>query len=273
MDAGSLSKLRVANGHLADPVRLRALFADEGYLFFRDVLDKEAVLAVGEKVIGALADHGLVLPGDDDRLQDVLNEQRLWENLVAVPAIAAFFAKIAGTPAGFIPLARYRVMPPGGSTQVHHDAVRNPGFDMTTAWIPLMTIDEELGGLAVESGGCWRWHAYEPGDVVFMHEAMTHTGLANRSRDELRISVDVRFQNPGAAAAVVGRICAVDAVSVSVETQDGEVVTLGVDDTTLLRAGSGQTIPRAELLMSELVPGRRVIASRRDGRAVMVKPL
>jgi hypothetical protein len=50
-------------------------------------------------------------------------------------------------------------------------------------------------------------------------------------------------------------------------------VTLGVDDTTLLRGDAGQTIPLAELLTSELAPGRRVIASRRDGRAVMVKPL
>lgn len=268
-----MAELRVANDLLSDPARLRALFADEGYLFLQDVLDREAVLTVGERVIGALADHGLVLPDDDNRLQDVLNARRLWEELVAVPGIAAFFTKIAGAPVGFIPLARYRVMPPGGSTQVHQDAFRNPGFAMTTAWIPLAAVDAELGGLAVRSGGGWRWHAYEPGDVVLMHEATTHTGLPNRSRNRLRVSVDVRFQNPGAPAAVVGRISAVDAVSVSVEGEDGEVVRLEVDDTTLLRDGAGQTIPLAELLASELAPGRRVIASRRDGRAVMMKPL
>lgn len=268
-----MSKLRVANGYLADPVGLRALFADEGYLFFRDVLDKETVLAVGRRVIGTLTEHRLVLPDDDNRLQDALNAQRLWENLLALPDVALFFAKVAGAPVGFIPLARYRIMQPGGSTQVHQDSFRNPGFDMTTAWIPLATVDEELGGLAVRSKGRWHWHPYEPGDVVLMHEAMTHTGLPNRSRDRLRVSVDVRFQNPGAPAAVVGRISAVDAMSVSIEEDDGQVVILTVNDRTLLRGSAGQTIPRAEIAASELVPGRRVIASRRDGCAVMVKPL
>jgi hypothetical protein len=261
MDAASMSELRVANEHLADPARLRALFADEGYLFFQGVLDEDAVLEAGRRVVDTVVEQGFVASGDDEALQDALNAQKLWERLVAVPAVASFFATIAGAPVGFIPLARYRIMPPGGSTQVHQDSLLNPGFDMTTAWIPLVAIDEELGGLALESHGVWRRHAYEPGDVVLMHEAMTHTGLPNRSRDGLRVSVDVRFQNPGAPTAVVGRICAIDAGSLSIEAADGEIVTLGVDDTTLLRNGAGQRI------------GPRVIASRRDGLAVMVKPI
>jgi len=282
-----MSDLRVANDHLGDPRRLRTLFDDEGHLFFRDVLDRDAVLETGRRVMRTVDE----LSGcEDSELQDALNEQRLWERLVAVPSLATFFATIAGAPVGFIPLARYRIMPPGGATQVHQDALLNPGFDMTTAWIPLTPISTELGGLAVASGshrhgcvppeslppldGSWRSAAYEPGDVVLMNEALVHTGLPNRSRDSLRVSVDVRFQSPTAAPAVVGRIVEVDTESVRIASEaGGEVVTLAVDDSTLLRAGSGQRIPLAELTASELAPGQRVIASRREELAVMIKRL
>lgn len=283
-----VSQLRVANDDLGDPVRLRSLFDAEGYLFFRGVLDRDTVLDTGRQVLLTVAAQP---DSDDDTLQDALNEQRLWERLVALPSVAAFFATIAGAPVTFIPLARYRIMPPGGATQVHQDALLNPGFDMTTAWIPLMPIDADLGGLAVATGshrqgcmppeslppldGLWRSAPYEPGDVVLMHEALVHTGLPNRSRDSLRVSVDVRFQNPAAAPAVVGRITAVDAGSMQIasESELGKAVTLAVDETTLLRAGTGQRIPRAELPTSELTPGQRVIASRRGAVAVMVKRL
>lgn len=256
-----MSELRVANGQLDDPARLRALFDAEGYLFFQGVLDQRAVLDAARRVVATVVEQGFVTSGDDEALQDALDAQRLWERLVSVPAVSSFFAKVAGAPVSFIPLARYRVLPPGGSTRVHQDSLLNPGFDMTTAWIPLVAIDEELGGLALLAHGVWRWHAYEPGDVVLMHEAMTHTGLPNRSRDGLRVSVDVRFQNPGAPTAVVGRIRAATTESLSIERDDGEVVTLAVDGSTLLRNGAGQTV------------GARVIASRRDERAVMVRPI
>lgn len=281
-----MSELRVANEHLDSPLRLRTLFDTEGYLFFRDVLDRDAVEEAGEKAARTVAE---LAGADDDELQAALNEQRLWERLVAVPSVAAFFATIAGAPVSFIPLARYRIMPPGGTTQIHQDALLNPGFDMTTAWIPLAPAPEELGGLAVATGshrqgcmpvealpplgGLWRTSAYEPGDVVLMHEALVHTGLPNRSRDGIRLSIDVRYQGPTADPAVVGRIAAVFARSVRIEGEAGEFVTLGVDDSTLLRASTGQRIPLASLPASELTPGRPVIASRHGGSAVMIKAL
>ncbi|WP_194908629.1 phytanoyl-CoA dioxygenase family protein [Catenulispora rubra] len=290
----------MANGLLGDRVRLRALFADEGYLFFRGVLDAAAVRATAEEVVRTLVEQGLLDASSawagkpltasvDTELQDALNSQQLWERLVAVPAVAAFFAAIAGAPVGFIPLARYRIMPPGGTTQAHQDALLNPGFAMTTAWIPLMAIGAELGGLAVvrgsHRGGCvpaeslpplddsWLRADYQPGDVVLMHEALAHTGLPNRSPDGVRVSIDVRFQHPAASAAVVGRITAVDAASIHIASEDGGIMTLGVDASTLLRNSTGAQIPLDDLLTSDLTPGRRIIASRRDGHAIMIKPL
>jgi len=299
-----MDELRVANGLLGDRVRLRALFGDEGYLFFRGVLDAVAVRTAAEHVAGTVVKQRLLDSSSrwtgrpltaavDTELQDALNARQVWERLVAVPAVAAFFAAIAGAPVGFIPLARYRVMPPGSTTQLHQDALLNPGFAMTTAWIPLVPINAELGGLAVargsHRGGCvpaeslpaldgsWLRADYEPGDVVLMHEALVHAGLPNRSRDGVRVSIDVRFQDPAAPAAVVGRItgvdAGVDAASVHIASEDGGIVTLGVDASTLLRSSTGTRIPVDDLLASELAPGRRVIASRRDGHAVMIKPL
>ena len=292
--------LRVANDLLGDRARLRALFEDEGCLFFRGVLDSDAVLSTASDVVRTLVGQGFLdsssawtgkplTSSADAALQDALNAQQLWERMVAAPTVAAFFAAAAGTPVSFIPLARYRILPPGGATQVHQDALLNPGFAMTTAWIPLMPIDAALGGLAVARGshrrgcvpveslppldGLWRRADYAPGDVVLMHEALVHAGLPNRSHDAIRMSIDVRFQDPAAPAAVVGRITAVDPAAVHVADEGGGIVTLAVDDTTLLRSSTGARIALADLPASELAPGRRVIASRAGGHAVMIKPL
>jgi len=302
-----MTELRVANDHLADPARLRTLFAEDGYLFFRDVLDKDEILAVRRDLVRVLVECGMADSGGpepawtgpslasftehgDGRLQKLYSEEKLWERLVAIPSVDAFFRKVVGGPVAFIPLARYRVMPPGGTTDIHQDGLLNPGFDMTAAWIPLLRIDEMLGGLAVvpgshrhgylatgpmdtDPGNHWRRAVYEPGDVVLMHEALLHAGLANRSEDGVRLSLDVRFQNPSAAPAVIGRITAVGAASISVLCDGGEAVTLVVDGGTLLRGAVGRRIPVSELPGSELEPGRRVLASRRGETAVVVKPL
>ena len=100
----------------------------------------------------------------------------------------------------------------------------NPGWvehdpeEIWSAWIPLADGPPELGGLALIPGShrgglrahvpldergerivgseCAPWAAapMRCGDVVFLSCLTVHRGLANRSRDRIRISVDYRYQ-------------------------------------------------------------------------------
>ena len=98
--------------------------------------------------------------------------------------------------------------------------------DFRTMWIPLMDIDQEIGGLALAEGshepglrnheeqeiysyvlkgrkqsgvaledvaGRYLTTTYHPGDVLVFHSHMVHGGLPNQS-EKVRLSIDVRCQ-------------------------------------------------------------------------------
>ena len=44
----------------------------------------------------------------------------------------------------------------------------------------------------------WVRGGYEPGDMVVFDGAIVHCGLVNRSKDRLRLSMEIRFQGPAA---------------------------------------------------------------------------
>lgn len=171
-------ELRIANGCLSDPDQLRARLDEDGYLYFTGVLNRAAIRTTRTEVLRVLIEQKLAHPSllepvwagpvtaefmehHEGPLQRRLGELRLWENLVACPPIEVFFARLTGGPTAFIPLARYRVAPPGGLTAIHRDVTLNPGFNMVTAWIPLMRTDLTLGVLpscraAIAKGLCTR---------------------------------------------------------------------------------------------------------------------
>jgi hypothetical protein len=118
----------------------------------------------------------------------------------------------------FLPEARELDTPP------HQDLffLRRSGFhrpeEIWSAWIPLDDGSPELGGLALVPGShrgglrahheldergdrivgseCESWAAVpmQRGDVVFLSCLTVHCGLANRTRDRIRLSVDYRYQ-------------------------------------------------------------------------------
>ena len=59
-------ELRTANEHLPQPGRLNAWYDEDGYLFFRDVLDRSAVADLRRDLIGLLIDKGYVEPGSGE---------------------------------------------------------------------------------------------------------------------------------------------------------------------------------------------------------------
>ncbi len=113
-------------------------------------------------------------------------------------------------------------------TPAHQDSFFIRGTDsFRTLWIPLVDIDQTMGGLALASGSHkhglrdhveqegvysyvfkgrrqkgidlddihepWLTTTYHPGDVLIFHNLTQHWGLPNQS-DRIRLSIDTRAQ-------------------------------------------------------------------------------
>ncbi len=114
------------------------------------------------------------------------------------------------------------------TTPPHQDYVHIQGTPTVyTSWIPLCACPQELGGVAVLAGShvhdilpvhkangagglgidtdqlALPWHTsdYEQGDVLLFHSHTVHKALPNRTPNQLRISVDYRYQ--GVSGAIV----------------------------------------------------------------------
>ena len=117
-----------------------------------------------------------------------------------------------------------RISPPNAqkyTTPPHQDFVLIQATPETyTAWIPLRDCPMSLGGLAVLAGSHTtgilpvhradgpggvgvdtdqlglEWHAsdFKPGDVLIFHSMTIHRALPNTTTDQIRISVDYRYQ-------------------------------------------------------------------------------
>ncbi len=108
----------------------------------------------------------------------------------------------------------------GHRTRVHQDFHHVRGTPETyTAWVPLGDCPMQLGSLIVADGShklgfrehqpssgpggfsveadahaVWRGQDFKTGDVLFFHSYLMHQALPNKTRDELRISIDNRYQ-------------------------------------------------------------------------------
>jgi 1-deoxypentalenic acid 11beta-hydroxylase len=234
-----LDHFREANNYLDDPERLNAQFAEDGYLFFRGVL--EGVESVKREFVRVLQAQGAVKDGasepvwtgmnvdqiDDDGLYRARSVTELFESRHNIEICQRIF----GEPVFVFrsPTVRYSLPhDPEHVSPPHQDYffVRfNQEF--RTFWIPLMDIDEEVGGLAIAPGvhkqglfnhteadhvysyvfkgrkqmgiplesvpRPWLTTDYHPGDVLVFHNLMVHWALPNRS-DRIRLSIDNRCQ-------------------------------------------------------------------------------
>lgn len=237
---------------------------------------------------------GVGIPGR--QAQAAFKKRRIWESFVEMPGVRDVFEKIAGGPVNFLPISEYRSAAPGSRTPVHQDGSSNYGYGVHTAWFPAMPIDGTLGGVAVlpktpdrpypllketadappelVSAPGWLCADYHPGDMVVFEGSVLHCGLVNHSENRLRLSFEIRFQGPFAPRPVIGRIVSITTGSLTVETDEGERVTLAITDETQLRGDrfrSSSLIPRTELANSDLVPGFSVIVAQRDGAAISVR--
>ena len=227
------TELRDSRERLGDWPALRDLIATEGYVFMRGLLNPDTVRAIGRRGLGFLQEAGWTqseadpvtaaprLPVRAVAMRQAFGDPGYGKVLAdpgfnALPftsPLADLMAQILG-PAGFCyPLKLPRIVypaavvprQPGNTVHQDYQAVQ----DMFTCWVPLGTVPQSLGGLAVQPGSQtsarvryrplhrlepgWLTADYEPGDVLVFHCLTTHAALPNRE-SRLRFSAEYRWQ-------------------------------------------------------------------------------
>jgi hypothetical protein len=215
---------------VGDAGALASRLGADGYLFFRALLPTGPVNAVGRAVFNALCaggwidDRGVPAPvrralnsrdaADDPAFRAARSSPPL-HRIAYLPELSTVVRRLLGPEAFPYPVkvlrAVYPEAPPGIARGrcVHQDYGVTCVQDMLTAWVPLMEIPVELGGLAIHVGshlgppepprplglneGGWATTHYGVGDVLLFHCLTSHAALPNRI-NWLRVSTDFRWQ-------------------------------------------------------------------------------
>ena len=174
--AGPGASMLDATAAAGDPVRLRALLDEQGYLLLRGALDRDLVRCVRDDLIAILHDchilespeapptwSGGPPPTEEEYMVYYERAVRLdsFNRLAESPEVRAVLEAIYGGPVQVWTQRLLRIIPPDpeGAAPLgvgaHQDGSPQLGYltqDFCTAWIPLTDIDERLGGLAVVPG-------------------------------------------------------------------------------------------------------------------------
>ena len=174
----AMRALHVSNELLGDQSALRAAWERDGYWFFRDVLDREAIGRARQMFVDYLDELGMTkrsdpqaryigtslnalnsLQGYSPTAMEGLAETKVVQRTIMVdPKINAFFERLFGCAPFWVPFTQYRAMPPVGDRNksrfdlIHYDAMHNDGLPFIICWIPVGEIDADAGGIAVAEG-------------------------------------------------------------------------------------------------------------------------
>lgn len=171
----AIGELKVHNHLLGDLEALDRAWIQDGYWFFKAVLDRGAVARLRAKYVEELERQGVIdPPGSSPTEQSVqyngrslenfphrmepLAQREPWRAFAAEPAVHAFFTQLLGDEPFWVPIAEYRATPPAADRQrerfdyVHQDGPYSPGIDFRILWIPLARIDSDVGGLVLAEG-------------------------------------------------------------------------------------------------------------------------
>jgi hypothetical protein len=176
-DTLPMRELTVSNHLLGDRAALDAVWERDGYWFFRDVLDKDAIGRLRAVYLDVMRDLGVIDPDRDDAAVhngaplddfpirndgtsggDPLMARYPRNQFVAEPTIQAFFAQLFGDDVFWVPNTEYHALPPGAGRPgrrfnfIHCDGPNNKGLPLRICWMPLAPIDEATGGLALAEG-------------------------------------------------------------------------------------------------------------------------
>ena len=182
VDLQGLQPLHVANPYLDDPQSLNRMWKEDGYLFFRDVIDKDAIADLQKTYLDALIDLGVIDTGSTEPLWNGANldgfpfkieqieKSKIWQRFVEHPSVRELAARVFQDEPCFLPMTEYRVTPPAPKTEGdallfrHQDAYLNAGIPFRVFWIPVSDIDAEAGGLVIAEGWNKRGFVHDPDD-------------------------------------------------------------------------------------------------------------
>ena len=169
LDTSEFGRLRESTDLQDDPAALRARMAEDGYLFIRGLLDRDAVMQARLEVMQQLADDGKLDPSRPviDGIPKPGVQMSFAPNYVkGAPSIRRvlygermmrFFDRYWGEPALHYDYTWFRCKSPGHSTATkpHYDIVymgRGERDLAHTVWVPYGDVPMDMGGLIVLEG-------------------------------------------------------------------------------------------------------------------------
>ncbi len=167
--ADKFGELRPSNDILEDAEALRERLADEGYLFFRALIDRDAVLEARREILLKYAIVGEIdaihyplmdAIGSTQTFIDKVNLRAFtesvrsglaYERVVTDDAVIDFYRRLFGGPVRPYDFRWPRFVRPGEACGFHYDGpYMNRGTDRVyTSWIPLGDVPKEEGSLII----------------------------------------------------------------------------------------------------------------------------
>lgn len=175
MNKSMYGEFEVSNELLHNIPALRTRLKEKGYLFFRELLDKEALLNIRRDMLSLAAKHGLIkegtslisgiFAGGETELKKTFETSRLYREILDLESFNAFGRNpiLSLLYSGLLQAETLehrrrigRITFPGSFAQTtpsHQDLFYIKGTQETyTNWIPTSDCPSELGGLAVLEG-------------------------------------------------------------------------------------------------------------------------
>lgn len=192
-DLAGLKPLRESNDCLDDPEALDRRWSEDGYLYFRDILDKSDLAEVRRTYLDALVELGAI---DADAEEPVWNgtdvthfpfklegliKSRVYERLASRSSFLDLATRVLGDAPYFLPMTEYRADPPhaeSADTDVmyfrHQDGLNNYGIPFRIFWVPVFDMDARRGGIVMAEGWNHRGFVHDPED-------RPHFGIADNT--------------------------------------------------------------------------------------------
>lgn len=171
----STTEPKTHNHLIGDLPALQEAMDRDGYWFFREVLDKDAVARLRRIYTDELEKLGVIDPIGDAQAEDCvrpngkssdvdisgalpIERSGVWQSFVEEKPIHDFLVRLLGEEPFWKPITVYRATPPDKSTMsnrtlgYHQDGPTTPGLDFLTMWTPLAEVDWETGGITFAEG-------------------------------------------------------------------------------------------------------------------------
>ncbi len=160
----AFGELRESNDILDDPISLRERMRADGYIFLRDYLNSEDVLAARAEIIRRLdaegyLDHNhplldaVTAPGKQHAFSDKYgNDNEPLARVLYAGPMMEFYGKLLGGPVRHYDFTWFRCISGGmPGTYPHSDVVYmgRGTHQLYTSWTPLGDVPYELGGLMI----------------------------------------------------------------------------------------------------------------------------